>query len=205
MPVEAEDYLALLYRLQELGIEPRLSMVARELGVRPVTAAKGLARLSAKGLVEKSGLGYELTPLGFERAVRVVRNHRIIERFLADVMQVDSCSVHELAHSLEHVEGFAEIVDDRLGRPTLCPHGNPVPGRASVEALPLSRVCSGVYRVARIGELGGSLRWACAVGLRLNDRIEVEGFSGRSVVVRYGGARYDLPLSVTSFIFVRRV
>lgn len=204
MSVRSEDYLALLYRLQELGLEPRLGLVAEELGVSPVTALKGLARLGGRGLVEKSGLRYELTPLGFERAERVVRNHRIIERFLADVMLVNPCGVHELAHSLEHVRSFAELADDRLGRPSFCPHGNPVPGRAVVEAVPLSRAGIGVYKVVRIGELGGSLQWACAVGLHLSETIEVECFSERNLLVRYGEARYALPLSVASFIFVQK-
>lgn len=202
--VRVEDYLALLYRFNELGMEPRLGVIAGELDVSPVTAAKSLARLGERGFVEKSGLRYELTPLGLERAERIVKNHRVIERFLTDMMLLDPCGVHELAHSLEHVEGFADLADDRLGRPRLCPHGNPVPGRARVEALPLSRAGLGRYRVIRIGELGGSLKWACSVGLKLSDLIEVECFSGRNLLVRHGVSRLVLPLKVASFIFVER-
>lgn len=202
MPIRAEDYLALLFRLRELEVEPRLNVVAKELRISPSTATRGLSRLSSGGLVARRGLSYDLTQEGLEAAARVVKNHRVIERFLTDVVRTDFYGAHWLAHKLEHVEEFAELVDEHLGRPATCPHGNPVPGRAVVVATPLSRVGPGTYRVVRIGELGGSLQWAAAAGLRLSAEIEVERIAGQNLVMKYSGRAFALPLEVASFIFV---
>jgi len=198
------DYLGALYRLRELGVEPRLSLVARELRARPAAVAKGLSQLSKRGLVEKRGTSYELTPSGLELAARVVRNHRVVERFLTDVMRSDPLGAHRLAHELEHVDGFAELADEYLGRPSVCPHGNPIPGRAVVEAVPLSRVGPGTYRVVRIGEVLGSLEWALGAGLRLNALVSVEGAAGGRLLARLGGRSLPIPLEVATFIFVVR-
>ncbi len=202
MPARSEDYLALLYRLGEFGVEARLSVIARELGVAPASASRALAKLGARGLVERRGAAYLLTQQGLKRAAAVVRSHRVIERYLTDEMGVDLYRAHYLAHSLEHVAEFGDLVDERLGGPRACPPGNPVPGRAAPAALPLSRVSEGKFRVARVGELGGSLHWARLLGLRPGESLEVEGVRGQRVVVRVAGRRCEIPLEAASFILV---
>ena len=204
MPVRSEDYMALLYRFREHGVEARLNVIAKELGVSSSSAAKQLAKLSLRGYVVKRGLTYALSPSGFERAEQIVRNHRVVERFLTDVMNVDLYTAHELAHSLEHVARFAALADERLGKPATCPHGNPVPGRGFSAALPLNRVGPGSFRVVRVGELGGSLEWAMSVGLRLGDLLEVDNVSDQGVLIKLRNSLQLLPLDVASFIFVER-
>jgi DtxR family Mn-dependent transcriptional regulator len=202
--VRSEDYLALLYRLGEAGIEARLSIIAGELRVKAPTAAKALSKLREKGYVERKGLSYFLTEKGLKVAERIVRNHRIAERLLTDVLGVDQRDAHELAHELEHVDRLAELADRYLGSPDQCPHGNPVPSRSQLKGLPLSRAGEGVYRVARLGELGEVFEWAGRLGLKVGTRVEVEGVEGNYLLVRVEGGRIRLPMDIASLVYVER-
>jgi DtxR family Mn-dependent transcriptional regulator len=203
-PVRSEDYLALLYRLSEAGVEARLSVIAGELGVSAPTAAKALAKLRERGYVERRGFSYRLTERGLRVAERVVRNHRVVERLLTDVLGAGPREAHELAHALEHVDGLAELADRYLGMPDRCPHGNPVPARGSRRGLPLSRVGRGVYTVTGLGELRGALEWAGRLGLSVGARVEVEGVEGDHLLVRAGGSVVRLPMDVASLVYVER-
>lgn len=204
MSVREDDYLALLYRLMEAGLEARLSLVSEELKVSAPAAAKVLVKLTNEGYVEKRGLTYVLTPKGLERARGVVKNHRVLEKFLADTLKVGSREAHELAHELEHLERFAELVDSFLKFPCQCPHGNPVPGRETVSDVPLSRVGRGVYTLARIGEVNEVLEWLHALTLQPGKRIEVVDVGLDHMVIRFEGREARLPLRVASLVFVKK-
>ncbi len=203
--VRGEDYLALIYRLSEAGVEARLSVIAEELGVSAPAAAKALARLRECGYVERRGLSYRLTERGLRVAERIVRNHRVVERLLTDVLGADPREAHELAHALEHVDGLAELADRYLGMPDRCPHGNPIPARGARRGLPLSRAGRGVYRVAGLGELKRVLEWAGRVGLSVGTSVEVGGVEGDHLLVRVGSGWARLPMGIASLVYVERV
>ena len=99
------------------------------LGVSRASAGEMLKRLEAEGLVER-GESKEaiLTDTGIERAERVVRKHRIIERFLTDFMGYTASESH--VHADEMGDTFTDDMIDRiyerLGRPDRCPHGWPI-------------------------------------------------------------------------------
>jgi DtxR family Mn-dependent transcriptional regulator len=103
--------------------------VAEMLGVSRASAGEMLKRLEAEGLVER-GEHKEaiLTPEGAERAKRVVRKHRIIERFLTDFMGYTAAESHVHADELgdTFTDEMIERINDRLGGPDRCPHGWPV-------------------------------------------------------------------------------
>src|SRR5215831_4720259 len=105
------------------------SRVAEMLGVSRASAGEMLKRLEAEGLVER-GEHKEaiLTPLGIERAQRVVRKHRIIERFLTDFMGYTAAESHVQADELgdTFTDDMIERIAERLGNPDRCPHGWPV-------------------------------------------------------------------------------
>jgi DtxR family Mn-dependent transcriptional regulator len=105
------------------------SRVAEMLGVSRASAGEMLKRLEADGLVERGEQKEAiLTPEGAERARRVVRKHRIIERFLTDFMGYTASESH--VHADEMGDTFTDDMIDRiyerLGRPDRCPHGWPV-------------------------------------------------------------------------------
>ena len=108
------------------------------LHVSRASAGEMLKRLEAEGLIER-GKKKEalLTESGRERAERVVRKHRIIERLLTDFMGYTAYESHERADELGDTfdDEMIERIDDKLGHPQRCPHGWPVDpgGRAGRE------------------------------------------------------------------------
>ena len=105
------------------------SRVAEMLGVSRASAGEMLKRLEADGLVER-GEHKEaiLTETGIERAERVVRKHRLIERFLTDFMGYTAAESHVHADELGDTfsDDMVERINERLGHPERCPHGWPI-------------------------------------------------------------------------------
>jgi DtxR family transcriptional regulator, Mn-dependent transcriptional regulator len=133
-----DEYLETIYFLafpigeytpRGAGSPPLASRVAEMLGVSRASAGEMLKRLEAEGLIER-GTRKEalLTETGRERAERVVRKHRIIERLLTDFMGYTGGEAHERADELGDTfsDEMIERIDDKLGHPERCPHGWPV-------------------------------------------------------------------------------
>jgi DtxR family Mn-dependent transcriptional regulator len=111
------------------GASAIASRVAEMLGVSRASAGEMLKRLEADGLVERGEQKEAiLTPPGIERAEKVVRKHRLIERFLTDFMGYTPAESHVHADELGDTfsEDMVERINERLGRPDRCPHGWPV-------------------------------------------------------------------------------
>ena len=132
-----DDYLETIYFLAfpigeyqpATGSSAIASRVAEMLGVSRASAGEMLKRLEAEGLVERGEQKEAiLTPLGIERAQRVVRKHRIIERFLTDFMGYTAAESHVQADELgdTFTDDMIERIAERLGNPDRCPHGWPV-------------------------------------------------------------------------------
>jgi DtxR family Mn-dependent transcriptional regulator len=105
------------------------SRVAEMLGVSRASAGEMLKRLEAEGLVERGEQKEAiLTESGVERAERVVRKHRLIERFLTDFMGYTAAESHVHADELgdTFTDDMVDRIDVKLGRPQRCPHGWPV-------------------------------------------------------------------------------
>src|SRR6266704_3840888 len=117
------------YRPLGAGSPPLASRVAEMLGVSRASAGEMLKRLESEGLVERGERKEAiLTPPGRDRAERVVRKHRIIERFLTDFMGYTGAEAHVEADKLgdTFTDEMIERINERLGRPDRCPHGWPV-------------------------------------------------------------------------------
>jgi Mn-dependent DtxR family transcriptional regulator len=111
------------------GASAIASRVAEMLGVSRASAGEMLKRLEADGLVERGEQKEAiLTPTGIERAEKVVRKHRLIERFLTDFMGYTAAESHVHADELGDTfsEDMVERINERLGKPKRCPHGWPV-------------------------------------------------------------------------------
>ncbi len=132
-----EDYLEALYFLAfpigEYGpIASRgpapAARVAEMLGVSPATASEMMSRLEHDGLVSRATGKPVLTDAGRTEAERVVRNHRIIERFLTDFMGYTPAESHEHADAMGDAfdDEMVARLADRLGHPDRCPHGWPI-------------------------------------------------------------------------------
>src|ERR671922_1819805 len=153
------------YRPQASGAPTLASRVAEMLGVSRASAGEMLKRLEREGLVER-GEHKEaiLTRAGRERAERVVRRHRIIERLLTDFMGYTAAEAHVHADTLgdTFTDEMVERIDERLGHPERCPHGWPVdPEREQAEnreLSPLSDLAPGERAtIVRLAEHDGDL------------------------------------------------
>src|SRR5215470_19907983 len=106
------------YRPADTELPTLASRVAEMLGVSRASAGEMLKRLEAEGLVER-GEHKEaiLTPAGRERAERVVRKHRLVERLLTDFMGYTAYEAHERADELGDTfdDEMIERIDERLG------------------------------------------------------------------------------------------
>jgi DtxR family transcriptional regulator, Mn-dependent transcriptional regulator len=116
----------------------RTGDLATSLRVSPGTMTATVKKLADRGLaVHTPYRGVELTEVGRRRAMSVVRRHRIVERFLADMLGYSWSEADRLAPSFEHQ--LPQEVEDRLfvalDRPATCPHGFPIPGTGT-ETLP---------------------------------------------------------------------
>src|SRR5438876_9903483 len=113
----------------------RSARLADWLGVSRPTVTIGLRRMARDGMVRLTrSKEIELTAAGMKAAEAIVRRHRIMERWLTDALGLDWVTADEEAARLEHA--VSDRVESRLweqlGRPTSCPHGNPIPGYATL-------------------------------------------------------------------------
>src|SRR6059058_2663286 len=117
------------YRPQSSGAPTLAARVAEMLGVSRASAGEMLKRLEGEGLVER-GEHKEaiLTPSGRERAERVVRRHRLVERLLTDFMGYTAAEAHVHADEMgdTFTDDMIERMEEKLGFPERCPHGWPV-------------------------------------------------------------------------------
>ncbi len=125
------DYLEVLYYLSQRSEPVIAAQVARWLALQPPTVSHALQEMEKKGYIQRDERGeITLTSVGAGLAEGIVRRHRILERFLADVVGVPWHMVHEEAVHLEHA--LSPALEDRItilvGDATTCPHGNPIPG-----------------------------------------------------------------------------
>jgi DtxR family transcriptional regulator, Mn-dependent transcriptional regulator len=113
--------------------------------------------MESEGLVSVTGNAIKLTSSGRELAERVVRRHRLAERFLTDILGLSWAEAHTEAGKWEHVisQSVELAMTKLLGDPTTCPHGNPIPGSQyeAVDALRLVDLSVGSsFTVSRIPE-----------------------------------------------------
>jgi DtxR family transcriptional regulator, Mn-dependent transcriptional regulator len=141
------------------------SRVAEMLGVSRASAGEMLKRLEAEGLVERGEQKEAiLTPTGIERAERVVRKHRLIERFLTDFMGYTAAESHIHADELGDTfsEDMVERINERLGYPDRCPHGWPIATEVeqaeNAELVSLADLAPGsAAEIVRLAEHDGDL------------------------------------------------
>lgn len=127
-----EDALKHLYDQEYKEMPSTLQSVAGALSISSDQAARLLYRLSAMGLVVHPGEGFELTSEGRSYALRMIRVHRLWERYLADETGVQATEWHLKAEKLEHrvSEAEEEALAASLGYPSFDPHGDPIPTAA---------------------------------------------------------------------------
>lgn len=126
-----EMYLRTIYELIEEGITPLRARIVERLEQSGPTVSQTVARMERDGLLHvKPDRSLELTAHGEERAVAVMRKHRLAERLLTDVLKLDIALVHQEACRWEHVmsDEVERRLVDLLPDVQTSPFGNPIPG-----------------------------------------------------------------------------
>ena len=137
-----ENYLKAIYQAQSALNEDQLvpmGQLAAALGVVPGTATTMVKALAESGLVDyEPYAGVRLSSAGRKLAALVLRRHRLIELFLVEVLGMSWADVHDEAERLEHAasDRLIDRMDAMLGRPSVDPHGDPIPDSDGAMATP---------------------------------------------------------------------
>jgi DtxR family Mn-dependent transcriptional regulator len=129
------DYLGEIYRLGQGEAWVSTTALAEVLGVSGPASVRMARRMQELGLIEHQPYkGIQLTPAGKKVALLNIRRHRLVERFLVDILKFDWAEAHHEADELQ--KGINQVLEDRIdelmGYPTTCPHGDPIPTRQGV-------------------------------------------------------------------------
>jgi DtxR family Mn-dependent transcriptional regulator len=152
-----EEYCECIFELHEDNLDVIQARVADRLSVSRPSVSEMIKRMEAEGLIRLRGTKILLTDEGTVLATKVVRRHRIAERFLTDILGLSWATAHHEAGKWEHVlSAEVEAAMNRvLNNPTTCPHGNSIPGSAhrEVHMTSLADIQIGLpYTVGRITE-----------------------------------------------------
>jgi DtxR family Mn-dependent transcriptional regulator len=141
--VAEEEYLQTLFWLYEAGLPMTGANVARAMQLSAPTVHEMVGRLERDGYITRAeNKVISFTPSGLEHAEEVVRRHRLIERFLTDVLGIPWDEVHEEAERLEHA--MSPVLEERMlaaiGDASTCPHGHPIEVGRRIGGVPLADV-----------------------------------------------------------------
>src|SRR5829696_4245006 len=141
--VAEEEYLQVLFWLHEAKLPMTGANVARAMQLSAPTVHEMVGRLERDGYITRGGdKAISFTDSGLEHAEEIVRRHRLIERFLTDVLGIPWDEVHEEAERLEHA--MSPVLEERMlaaiGDASTCPHGHPIQPGSRIEGVPLADV-----------------------------------------------------------------
>jgi len=208
-----QDYLREIYKLESGGIRATTTAIAGRLGVSAPSATGMVKRLAALGLVEHERYrGVVLTEAGRRVALEVTRHHRLLERYLAEMLGLPLELVHGEADRLEHAlsEELEARIDESLGFPSHDPHGHPIPDTALTVPKPsiraLSTLATGESATVRSvpDDDADLLRYLADLNLLPGARVEVRSsapFAG-PLTVRVGRAQHAIGRELAGVIGV---
>ena len=205
--VAEEEYLQTLFWLQEAGLPMTGANVARAMQLSPPTVHEMIGRLERDGYITRAGdKTISFTDTGAEHAEGVVRRHRLIERFLTDVLGIPWDEVHEEAERLEHA--MSPVLEERMlaaiGDAKTCPHGHPIVAGTRIEGVPLADVAGGAtVKVLRLeNEAEDLLHYLKDAGLDPGLEATVQDGDVDEVVLDAGGREVRVLRTVAETVSV---
>ena len=206
--VGEEEYLQILFWLQEAGLAMTGANIARAMQLSAPTVHEMVGRLERDGYISRAAdRTIAFTPTGAEHAEGIVRRHRLIERFLTDILGVPWDEVHEEAERLEHA--MSPVLEERMraaiGDAKTCPHGHPIVAGARLAGVPLADVELGAsVRVLRFeNEAEDLLRYLKEAGLEPGlEAVLAERDPEQVVVETPDGRRLTVTSSVAETVSV---
>ena len=206
--VAEEEYLQTMFWLQEAGLQINGANIARAMQLSPPTVHEMIGRLEGDGYIERADdKSLTFTDRGRDEAQAIVRRHRLIERFLTDVLGIPWDEVHEEAERLEHA--MSPVLEERMlaaiGDAKTCPHGHPIIEGAREEGVLLADVEPGAdVRILRFeNEAEEILHYLKQSGLQPGLDGMLERAGAEEIVVASEDGRHVVSRSVAETVSVR--
>jgi DtxR family Mn-dependent transcriptional regulator len=202
-----EEYLQSIFWLQEAGLPMTAANLSRAMQLSAPTVHEMIGRLEKDGYVRRDeSKRLEFTSEGREHAEGIVRRHRLIERFLTDVLGIPWDEVHEEAERLEHA--MSPVLEARMlaaiGDAKTCPHGHPIDSANRIVGVPLADVALGAkVRILRFeNEAEDLLHYLKASGMEPGLRGELSESDQEHVTVTFETGAATVTRSVAETISV---
>jgi DtxR family Mn-dependent transcriptional regulator len=202
-----DEYLQTIFWLEEAGLPISGANVARALQVSAPTVHEMAGRLEEDGYIERNeDRSFAFTKTGRTHAAQVVSRHRLIERFLTDVLGIPWDEVHEEAERLEHA--MSPVLEERMlaaiGDAKTCPHGHPIEAGSREPGVPLADVELGArVRILRFeNEAEDLLHYLKDAGVHPGLEGSVASSDDEEVAVEANGDRNVLTRSVAETVSV---
>jgi DtxR family transcriptional regulator, Mn-dependent transcriptional regulator len=206
--VAEEEYLQSMFWLEEAGLPITGANMARAMQLSAPTVHEMIGRLERDGYVTCSGdESLRFTDDGRGQATAIVRRHRLIERFLTDILGIPWDEVHEEAERLEHA--MSPVLEERMlaaiGDAKTCPHGHPIVEGVREQGALLADCANGAEIVVLRfeNEAEELLHYLKQSGLRPGLRGTIESSNGDDVVVRSPDGEHAVTRSVAETVSVR--
>jgi DtxR family transcriptional regulator, Mn-dependent transcriptional regulator len=205
--VAEEEYLQTIFWLQEAGLPMTGANVARAMQLSAPTVHEMIGRLERDGYVTRGAdKALAFTDNGLEHAEGIVRRHRLIERFLTDVLGIPWDEVHEEAERLEHA--MSPVLEARMlaaiGDAKTCPHGHPIHAGERLVGVPLADVEVGAkVRILRLeNEAEDLLHYLKDSGIEPGLEGELTEADNEHLIVTLNGRPCEISRSVAETVSV---
>ncbi|MGI9021197.1 MAG: iron dependent repressor, metal binding and dimerization domain protein [Solirubrobacterales bacterium] len=206
--IAEEEYLQIMFWLEEAGLPITGANIARAMQLSPPTVHEMIGRLEHDGYISrKPDKSLDFTADGRGQAGQIVRRHRLIERFLTDVLGIPWDEVHEEAERLEHA--MSPVLEERMlaaiGDARTCPHGHPIVEGVREHGVLLADVEPGaeVHVLRFENEAEAILHYLKGTGLHPGLDGTLTSQDGDEVVVSSGAGTHVVARDVAETVSVR--
>lgn len=209
-----ENYLKTLYKLEDKQVKKVNNIaLSKALDLNPATVLEMIRKLGNKKLVEiLADKTIQLTDKGKQKALQVIRKHRIWEVFLVDKLNYKWNEVHDIAEQLEHIESddLVKRLEAFLGFPSVDPHGDPIPDKhgkiKKIKAQPLNAATLNI-ELTIVGLANSSnefLKYLDKLGLMIGDTLEISEIEefDKSVTIKHKNSFITLSNEAAGNLFV---
>jgi DtxR family Mn-dependent transcriptional regulator len=202
-----EEYLQSLFWLFEAGLPMTAANLARAMQLSAPTVSEMVGRLERDGYISRDlDRTISFTESGRADAERIVSRHRMIERFLTDIVGVPWDDVHEEAEHLEHAmtPRFESYVRASVGDAATCPHGHPIRVGERIDGVPLADCELGArVTILRLeNEAEDLLHYLMDSGIEPGLSGEVTGKDAELITVTAAGRPATVTISVAETVSV---
>lgn len=226
-----EEYLEVLYRNGSNGEQVSTTQLSKDLGIAPGSVTQMLKKLEDLGYITYTPYkGATLTEEGMQIAQKITRKHRILEKFLLDILKVKEENIHDQACEMEHTlsDEAERAICTMLHHPDLCPDDNVIPAcnfdfcscQECFSQKDFDQVINRKFNLLSISELTGSTEGTISFirgndelldeitekGIKVGQHLKYE-FTENGLTDRYSVVIDDeeliIPVEMANNIFIR--